>query len=53
MERLGFTRDLAGDFLHPKLPDGHPLQLHVLYRKRLSSPALASLAPADPSSSFS
>jgi hypothetical protein len=20
------------DFLHPRLADGHPLQLHVLYR---------------------
>ena len=20
------------DFMHPKLPDGHPLQPHVLYR---------------------
>ncbi|HQU09437.1 MAG TPA: GNAT family N-acetyltransferase [Opitutales bacterium] len=32
MERLGFTRDLAGDFLHPRLPAEHPLALHVLYR---------------------
>ncbi|MES2596482.1 MAG: GNAT family N-acetyltransferase [Verrucomicrobiota bacterium] len=33
MERLGFTRDLHGDFLHPSLPEGHPLRKHVLYRK--------------------
>lgn len=33
MERLGFARDLAGDFDHPAVPEGHPLQRHVLYRK--------------------
>ncbi len=32
MERLGMTRDPAGDFDHPRLPDGHPLRRHVLYR---------------------
>ena len=32
MERLGMTRDLAGDFEHPLLPEGHPLRRHVLYR---------------------
>jgi len=30
MERLGMTR--AGEFEHPRLPAGHPLRLHVLYR---------------------
>jgi RimJ/RimL family protein N-acetyltransferase len=34
MERLGFTRDLAGDFDHPAVPEGHYLRRHVLYRKR-------------------
>lgn len=34
MERLGFTRDPADDFDHPKLPEGHPLRRHVLYRRR-------------------
>jgi ribosomal-protein-alanine N-acetyltransferase len=34
MERLGMVRDLAGDFDHPRVPDGHPLQRHVLYRLR-------------------
>ena len=34
MERLGMTRDPADDFLHPNLPDGHPLRQHVLYRLR-------------------
>ena len=32
MRRLGMTRDPADDFDHPKLPEGHPLQRHVLYR---------------------
>jgi RimJ/RimL family protein N-acetyltransferase len=32
MERLGMTHDAADDFDHPKLPDGHRLRRHVLYR---------------------
>jgi RimJ/RimL family protein N-acetyltransferase len=32
MERLGMTHDPGGDFDHPNLPDGDPLQRHVLYR---------------------
>ncbi len=32
MERLGMQRDPADDFNHPRLPDGHVLQRHVLYR---------------------
>jgi RimJ/RimL family protein N-acetyltransferase len=32
MERLGMAHDAADDFDHPKLPDGHPLRRHVLYR---------------------
>jgi RimJ/RimL family protein N-acetyltransferase len=32
MERLGMTRDPAGDFGHPRLAEGHPLHAHVLYR---------------------
>ncbi len=32
MEKLGMTRDPADDFLHPGLPEGHPLRPHVLYR---------------------
>jgi len=35
MRRLGMTRDPADDFLHPNLPDGHPLRPHVMYRLRL------------------
>lgn len=32
MERLGMTRDPAEDFDHPRVPEGHPLRRHVLYR---------------------
>lgn len=31
MERIGMTHDPSRDFDHPSLPDGHPLQRHVLY----------------------
>ena len=34
MQRLGMTRDPADDFDHPRLPEGHPLRRHVLYRLR-------------------
>ena len=34
MESLGMTRDPADDFLHPLLPEDHPLRPHVLYRLR-------------------
>lgn len=32
MDRLGMVRDKAGDFDHPRVEAGHPLQRHVLYR---------------------
>jgi RimJ/RimL family protein N-acetyltransferase len=32
MERLGMSHDPADDFDHPRVPDGHPLRPHVLYR---------------------
>jgi RimJ/RimL family protein N-acetyltransferase len=32
MEKLGMTHDPADDFDHPRLPEGHPLRRHVLYR---------------------
>jgi RimJ/RimL family protein N-acetyltransferase len=32
MARLGMARDPGGDFDHPRLPPGHPLRRHVLYR---------------------
>jgi len=32
MQRIGMQRDRHGDFAHPRLPDGHPLSAHRLYR---------------------
>ncbi|MBI2743595.1 MAG: GNAT family N-acetyltransferase [Chlamydiales bacterium] len=32
MEKIGMKRDMKGDFLHPKIPAGHPLHQHILYR---------------------
>lgn len=32
MVRLGMRRDPSDDFDHPRLPEGHPLRRHVLYR---------------------
>ena len=32
MERLGMNRNPADDFEHPRLPEGHRLRHHVLYR---------------------
>jgi RimJ/RimL family protein N-acetyltransferase len=32
MEKLGMTHDPRDDFFHPRIPDGHPMQQHVLYR---------------------
>ncbi|MGD0892083.1 MAG: GNAT family N-acetyltransferase [Terracidiphilus sp.] len=32
MEKLGMVHDPTGDFDHPKIPSGHPLRRHVLYR---------------------
>ena len=34
MERLGMSRAATDDFDHPKVPEGHPLRRHVLYRLR-------------------
>jgi RimJ/RimL family protein N-acetyltransferase len=34
MEKLGMTRDPADDFDHPRIPEGHPLRRHILYRAR-------------------
>ena len=36
MTCLGMTRDPADDFLHPLLPEEHPLRPHVLYRLKRS-----------------
>ena len=37
MQRLGMTHDPADDFDHPRMPPGHRLRRHVLYR--LTRPA--------------
>ncbi len=34
MEKLGMTYDKNDDFLHPNVPKGHPISLHVLYRSK-------------------
>lgn len=34
MAKLGMTHDPTDDFDHPRLPEGHPLRRHVLYRLR-------------------
>jgi hypothetical protein len=44
MGRLGMSRTADDDFVHPSLPDGHPLRPHVLYR--LSPAAYRQLAGA-------
>lgn len=38
MEKLGMTHDPADDFDHPRLPEGHPLRRHVLYRLKPAAP---------------
>jgi len=35
MKRIGMSHDPKDDFDHPKLPEGHPLRRHVLYRIRI------------------
>jgi ribosomal-protein-alanine N-acetyltransferase len=32
MRRIGMTHDPADDFDHPRLPPGHPMRRHVLWR---------------------
>lgn len=32
MEKIGMTRDVGGDFIHPNLKPSHRLNPHVLYR---------------------
>jgi len=39
MERLGMRHSSSDDFDHPGLPQGHPLQRHVLYRLNIGRPA--------------
>lgn len=42
MERLGFTRDEASDFDHPRLAPDHSLRRHVVYRWTATAQAAAS-----------
>lgn len=32
MEKIGMQRNVADDFEHPLLPEGHPKRSHILYR---------------------
>lgn len=32
MEKIGMIQDEAGGFMHPRMPEDHPLSWHVLYR---------------------
>lgn len=32
MQKIGMHHDQSSDFDHPRLPEGHPLRKHVLYR---------------------
>ena len=45
MERLGMSHDPAGDFEHPRVPVGHPLRPHVLYRLSRADWAVSQPAP--------
>ena len=36
MDKLGMTHNPVDDFDHPKLPAGHPLRRHVLYKLQRS-----------------
>ena len=38
MQKIGMIHYPEDDFLHPRIPDGHPLRPHVLYR--ISRPSL-------------
>ena len=38
MEKLGMVHDPSADFDHPRLPEGHALRRHVLYRLNREDP---------------
>jgi len=40
MEKIGMRHDVASDFEHPALPEGHALRPHVFYRIGKSDPIL-------------
>jgi len=44
MQKIGMVYDPADDYFHPKIPEGHPLRPHVLYRAR--NPQHESVKPA-------
>jgi ribosomal-protein-alanine N-acetyltransferase len=47
MERLGMTHDAAEDFEHPRVPEGHRLRKHVLYRlPKYQAPASLQAGPS-------
>ena len=46
MEKIGFVHDLAGDFEHPGVPQGHRMRRHVLYRRRREASDAPHLPPA-------
>jgi hypothetical protein len=48
MEKLGMTHDPAENFDHPRLPAGHPLARHVLYRLRMEAWAVGALRERGP-----
>ena len=45
MRRIGMTHDPADDFDHPRLPDGHPLRRHVLWRVQAPLPLAGAGTP--------
>ena len=45
MERLEFARSEGEDFLHPLIPEGSPVRLHVLYRKQNPGSRIEAKAP--------
>ena len=48
MERLGMRRDAAGDFDHPRVPEGSEFRPHVLYRIRAKSAGPSSAQGSPP-----
>jgi ribosomal-protein-alanine N-acetyltransferase len=46
MEKLGMSYNPVDDFEHPRLPEGHPIRPHVLYRVTPAQAILHGAAPA-------
>jgi RimJ/RimL family protein N-acetyltransferase len=49
MDRLGFRRDPARDFDHPRLAVGHPLRPHVVYALKRPAAGAGAPTPSGPS----